>query len=122
MPEARPAAAPVRDYLLDLQDRICGALESADGGARFQEQRFEEGANLARPRVLAGGEVIEKAAVHFTSSSGPKLPAAATERRPELAGRSFEAVSLSPTALPAAGRDGRVPGTPGVLQPSLRAR
>ena len=95
MPEARPAAAPVRDYLLDLQDRICGALESADGGARFQEQRFEEGANLARPRVLAGGEVIEKAAVHFTSSSGPKLPAAATARRPELAGRSFEAVSLS---------------------------
>ena len=95
MPPARPNARPVHDYLLDLQDRICSALESEDGGARFQERCLEEGAHLARPRALAGGEVIEKAGVHFTHSGGPKLPEAATAHRPELAGRSFEAVSLS---------------------------
>ena len=89
MPPARPDARPVHDYLVGLQDRICSALESEDGGARFREQLFEEGANLARPRLLAGGEVVEKAAVHFPHSSGPTLPAAGTARRPDLAGRSF---------------------------------
>ena len=28
---------PVRDYLTDLQDRICAAIEAADGSARFHE-------------------------------------------------------------------------------------
>ncbi len=95
-PGSRPATAPVRRYLMDLQDRITAALEAADGEARFAEQRFEDpGGGLARPRVLAGGGLVEKAAVHFTEARGPSLPAAATERRPELAGRGFEATSLS---------------------------
>jgi coproporphyrinogen III oxidase len=90
-----PAATPVREYLLDLQDRVCRALEGQDGGARFVEQRDEAGGGLARPRVLEGGPVIEKTAVNFTHSIGSRMPPAATERRPELAGRGFEAVSLS---------------------------
>jgi coproporphyrinogen III oxidase len=94
-------AQPVRAYLLDLQDRICTALEALEGdseqdaGRRFAETRHEEESGaLARPRVLEG-DVIEKAAVHFTHSIGASLPPAATERRPELAGRGFQAVSLS---------------------------
>ena len=90
-----PSVTPVRDFLLDLQDRICRALEAQDGRAHFAEQRDESGGGLARPRVLEGGPVIEKTAVNFTHSKGARMPAAATERRPELAGRSFEAVSLS---------------------------
>jgi len=39
--------------------------------------------------------VIEKTAVHFSHTIGKALPAAATERRPELAGRAYEAVSVS---------------------------
>jgi coproporphyrinogen III oxidase len=39
--------------------------------------------------------VIEKSAVHFSHTIGKALPAAATERRPELAGRAYEAVSVS---------------------------
>jgi coproporphyrinogen III oxidase len=78
------------------QDRICAALEAADGSARFREERFESPTGgLARPRVLAGGTVIEKTAVHFSHTLGKALPAAATERRPELAGRRYEAVSVS---------------------------
>lgn len=90
-------AQPVRTYLLDLQDRICTALEALEGdaGPRFAETRHEESNGaLARPRVLEG-DVIEKAAVHFTHSIGARLPPAATERRPELTGRGFQAVSLS---------------------------
>jgi coproporphyrinogen III oxidase len=91
-----PDIQAVKRYLMDLQDRICGALEAEDGAARFAEQVFPgEGDTLARPRVLEGGDVIEKSAVHFTHARGPRLPPAATEHRPELAGHGFHAVSLS---------------------------
>ncbi len=86
----------VASYLCELQDRICAALEALDGQARFQEERVpgERGA-LARPRWLERGASVEKAAVHFTHALGPSLPPAATERRPDLAGRAFAAASLS---------------------------
>lgn len=86
----------VREFLLGLQDRICAALEGEDGSARFREERFEgERGGLARPRVLTAGAVFEKAAVHFSHTRGAKLPPAATERKPELVGRGFEALSVS---------------------------
>jgi coproporphyrinogen III oxidase len=82
--------------MLELQDRVCAALESEDGEARFEEQRFEgTGGALARPRVLDDGAHLERAAAHFTHSRGPRLPSAATERRPELEGRSFQALAVS---------------------------
>ncbi len=91
-----PAAASVRAYLTGLQDRICAALEAEDGAARFDDRPREgDHGAFARPRVLSAGPVIEKAAVNFSHSAGPALPAAATERRPGLAGLPFEAVSLS---------------------------
>ncbi|RIK99316.1 MAG: oxygen-dependent coproporphyrinogen oxidase [Proteobacteria bacterium] len=93
---ATPDVATVRAHLVDLQDRICAALEAEDGEARFREDRFESATGgVARPRVLEGGAVIEKSAVHFSHTIGKALPAAATERRPELAGRAYEAVSVS---------------------------
>lgn len=92
-----PSVPAVRDYLLGLQDRICTALEREDGSARFSRETTEsrDTAGLARPRVIEGGEVIEKAAVNFSHTVGKRLPSAATERRPELAGQGFEAVSVS---------------------------
>ena len=86
----------VRAHLLDLQDRICAGLAAEDGGPGFQEERIESPTGgLHRPRVLEGGEVIERAAVHFSDTRGNALPQAATERRPELAGRAYQAVSVS---------------------------
>ena len=86
----------MRDHLLALQDRICAALETEDGRARFREDASsEEGGTIARPRALEEGAVLEKAAVHFTHARGDRLPPAATARRPELTGARFEAVSLS---------------------------
>ena len=93
---AAPSVEGVRSYLLELQDRICSALEAEERDARFSEQRIEgERGALSRPRVLEEGSLIEKAAVLFTHSVGPKLPAAATERRPELEGRGFQALAVS---------------------------
>jgi coproporphyrinogen III oxidase len=86
----------VHTYLIALQDRICAELEAVDATQRFRGEVFEgPGGTLARPRVLEDGAVIEKTAVNFTHARGDRLPPAATERRPELAGRAFEAVSLS---------------------------
>jgi hypothetical protein len=87
---------PVRDYFMDLQDRIVAALEAIDGRARFlrEEVPGPEG-TLSRPRVLEDGAEIEKAAVQFTHSRGASLPPAATERNPELAGQGFQAAAIS---------------------------
>lgn len=93
---AAPDKAAVKAYLLDLQDRICTALAGEDGGASFQEDswvRAEGGGG--RSRVIANGVVIEKGGVNFSHVHGTQMPASATAHRPELAGRSFEAMGVS---------------------------
>ncbi len=96
-----PDVEAVRTYLLGLQDRVCAAFEAQDGVARFASERLErERGGLARPRVLSDGPVLERAAANFSHTRGARLPPAATARRPELAGRRFEAVSVSVIAHP----------------------
>ena len=88
--------APVRDYLLDLQDRICTMLEEEDGDSRFIEDQWERnGGGGGRTRVLSDGNVFEQAGVNFSHVSGDSLPASATAQRPELSGRSFQATGVS---------------------------
>ena len=95
--------AAVKTFLLDLQDRICTALEEQDGQASFVEDawdREEAEGHLAltgggRTRVIADGGVIEKGGVNFSHVKGERLPASATATRPELAGRSFQALGVS---------------------------
>ncbi|GAA0795042.1 oxygen-dependent coproporphyrinogen oxidase [Marinobacterium sediminicola] len=91
-----PDAQLVKEYLLDLQDRICSALEQADGEGRFVEDSWEraEGGG-GRTRVISKGAVIEKGGVNFSHVHGDALPASATAHRPELAGRRFEAMGVS---------------------------
>jgi len=88
--------APVREYLLGLQDRICSALAQLDGKAGFQEDNWErEGGGGGRTRVLADGRIFERGGVAFSHVYGSGLPASATAKRPILAGRSFQAVGVS---------------------------
>ena len=79
----------VETFLADLQDRICAAMESADGNARFREDLWqrEEGGG-GRTRILSGGDVFEQAGIGFSKVSGSTLPPSATAHRPELAGRT----------------------------------
>lgn len=86
----------VKTYLLGLQDHICQALEAIDGKAQFKEESWEraEGGG-GRSRVLTDGAVIEKGGVNFSHVRGNQMPASATAHRPELAGRSFEAMGVS---------------------------
>ena len=86
----------VAAFLLGLQDEICAALGSAEGDVAFEqdEWRREEGGG-GRSRVLGEGAVFERAGVNFSRVHGAALPAAASARRPELAGRGFTAMGVS---------------------------
>ena len=89
-------ARPVEEWLLDLQDRICAALEEQDGARRFREHRCEQTTGgLGRTRILEDGPTIERAAVNFSHTVADRLPEAATRRRPQLVGRGYEAFSIS---------------------------
>ncbi|GMQ87692.1 MAG: oxygen-dependent coproporphyrinogen oxidase [Gammaproteobacteria bacterium] len=92
-----PDVSAVSSYLLDLQERICTAIEQLEeGGYGFREDQWqrEEGGG-GRSRVLEEGTVFEKAGINFSRVHGGQLPASATAQRPELAGRSFEALGIS---------------------------
>lgn len=93
----------VRDALTDLQDRICAAIEAADGSARFIEDPWQRDPDDAsthlrgggRTRILRDGAVFEQAGIGFSDVSGTKLPPSATAARPELIGASWRAVGVS---------------------------
>jgi Coproporphyrinogen III oxidase len=90
----------VRDFLLDLQARICAALEQQEraggGTAEFVIDDWErpEGGG-GRSRVLQNGTVIEKGGVMFSHINISKLPASATERHPNIAGAKAQAMGVS---------------------------
>jgi coproporphyrinogen III oxidase len=91
-----PDIEKVKQYLLKLQDNICQTLELVDGKGNFVEDNWQrELGGGGRTRVLTGGNVIEQGGVNFSHVFGGKLPESATAARPELAGRSFQAVGVS---------------------------
>ena len=95
------AIAPVLAYFMALQDELCTALETMDGSAVFPGEELPgPSGGIARPRVLSDGPKIEKAAVQLTHGIGHALPPAATERNPGIAGRGFQAASISAIVHP----------------------
>ncbi len=91
-----PDKAAVKQYLLQLQDTICQQLQQFEHQVAFAEDEWvrEEGGG-GRSRVIANGDVFEKGGVNFSHVHGTQMPASATAHRPELAGRSFEAMGVS---------------------------
>lgn len=91
----------IKDYLLDLQNRLCHVLEQEDGKAKFIEDKWEHaegGGGLTR--VMTDGAVIEKSGVNFSHVQGKTLPRAATAKRPELADSPFQALGVSSVTHP----------------------
>ena len=88
--------AMVRDYLLGLQQRICSGLEAIDQTGKFHTDAWDrDGGGTGRSRVISDGAVFEKGGVNFSHVFGEKLPPSASATRPELAGRSFQAMGVS---------------------------
>jgi len=67
-------ATGFNEYILDLQNKICKALEEVDGKARFVEDTWvrEEGGG-GKTRVIAGGNIFEKGGVSTSMVYG-ELP------------------------------------------------
>jgi len=92
---SNPDVQAVKEYLLGLQDSICDALSKQDGQSFVEDSWDREAGGGGRSRVLEEGNVFEKAGINFSHVFGPGLPASATAHRPELAGRSFQAMGVS---------------------------
>jgi coproporphyrinogen III oxidase len=92
----------VKQYLLNLQDEICNALAEEDGEKTFMEDSWDRDDDASttlkgggRSRGMEEGKVFEKAGINFSHVYGDTLPGSATAHRPELAGRSFQALGVS---------------------------
>lgn len=86
----------VKNFLLDLQDRICAECEALDTQAQFAEDSWQRGeGGGGRTRVISHGAVFEKGGVNFSHVFGTQLPPTATLTRPELADCNFEAMGVS---------------------------
>jgi len=82
-------------YLKSLQESLCNEFGSLDGKAFSADPwtRAEGGGGITR--ILEEGDVFERAGVGFSHVTGKHLPPSASQQRPELAGRGFEAMGLS---------------------------
>jgi len=91
--------APVRQYLMGLQDRITQAIADIDGGTfvsdSWEKPSGEKLQGQGITRILEGGTTFERAGCGFSHVRGPQLPPSATQHRPELAGAPFEAMGVS---------------------------
>jgi len=90
-----PDSAIVKQYLLDLQQRIVAALEQFDGETFRTDAWDRPGGGGGITRVIEEGRFFERGGVNFSHVMGAGMPASATAHRPELAGRSFEAAGVS---------------------------
>jgi coproporphyrinogen III oxidase len=85
----------IRTYFTGLQTRITDALEAIEGQPFRSDawERAEGGGGISR--LIEDGKVFERAGVLFSHVMGAKLPPSASARRPELAGKPWEAMGVS---------------------------
>jgi len=84
-----------RRWFIALQDSIVAGLEAIDGQPfrRDEWTRPEGGGGISR--LIEEGDVLERGGVNFSDVRGTRLPPSATASRPELVGRSWEAMGVS---------------------------
>lgn len=85
----------VREWLLVLQKNLIAAAEALDGQAFRQDEWTRPAGGGGCTAILEDGGVFERAGVAFSHVRGDALPATASQRHPELAGRAFEAMGVS---------------------------
>ncbi len=85
----------VKEFLQELQALIVERMEQVDGKSftRDSWERPEGGGGTSC--VIEEGNVLERGGVNFSHVFGQNLPPSASAHRPELAGRSFEAIGVS---------------------------
>jgi len=92
----------LKAYFSGLQARLVAAAQAIEGesGGRFRADPWQKEAGQplgghGLTSIIEGGRVFERGGVAFSHVTGPALPASSTAKRPELAGRAFEAMGVS---------------------------
>ena len=87
--------AAVKTWLTGLQDTIVARLTALDGGSFLRDawERPQGGGGITR--LIEGGALFERGGVGFSHVFGDNLPPSASAARPELTGRSFQALGVS---------------------------
>ena len=67
------------EFINDLQDKICNALENIDGKKFFEDNWQREGGGGGRTRVLENGSVFEKGGVNTSVVFGDVTPQMQTQ-------------------------------------------
>ena len=101
MSEIKPTEIEqVREFLLNLQTKIISMLETFDNTKFIDDKwdRSEGGGGITC--LLENGSVFDKVGVNFSDILGEKLPAAATNIRPDLQGRNYRAMGVSVVSHP----------------------
>jgi len=85
----------VRQFFVELQETIVSHLAALDGKSFLRDEwsRPEGGGGVSR--LIEDGALFERAGVNFSHVHGGALPPAASAARPDLAGRSFQALGVS---------------------------
>ena len=88
--------ALIREYLLTLQSNLCESMLAYEPTQRFlKEPWVREAGGGGISCILQKGALFESAGVNFSHVRGQSMPASASAHRPDLAGRSFEALGIS---------------------------
>jgi coproporphyrinogen III oxidase len=108
MNPSEPLKTRASHFFSSLQDKICAALEVAEGQTKFREDLWQrEGGGGGRTRVLEAGGVFEKAGVNFSAVHGELPDVLAKQMAAQLvaklgsedagveAGRAFFATGVS---------------------------
>jgi len=93
--EKKVDVGKIKNYLLNLQNTICERLSAIDGKSFIRDEWIREAGGGGISTVLEQGNVFEKGGVNFSHVMGDNLPPSASAHRPELAGRSFQALGVS---------------------------
>ena len=88
-------AEAVRTYLTDLQNRIVARLTELDGLDFHRDSWQRDAGGGGTSCVIENGHLFERGGVNFSHVMGERLPPSASAGRPELAGRSFQAMGVS---------------------------
>ena len=93
-------ALKVKNYLLDLQENIISMICKYDDNTFYKDKWVRKEGGGGVTCILQNGTNFDKVGVNFSDISGEQLPEAATNIRPELQGRNYQAMGVSVVCHP----------------------
>lgn len=90
----------LESFFRNIQKTIITAFQAEETNGEFIADNWTSHLGQGTSCVLRDGEVYESAGVNFSMVSGDKLPAAASAKRPQFTGMSYQAMGVSVVVHP----------------------